>query len=92
MRLLFKKTCPCPIDQNDLPKPSLHVLEGFDTDDEEPSLKLTVDIICPKCETPWESFAGLLAEPKRPRLVVTPDEVDDSNVRMRDSIRRRTLP
>ena len=77
---------------SDLPKPSLKVLDGFDTDDESPEVKVVVELLCATCGEPWESFAGLMSAPKRPSpLIVSPDEVDDSNVRVRNDINRRTI-
>ena len=45
MRLLFKKTCACPINPQTLPKPSFKITSSFDTDDEEPSIHATVELV-----------------------------------------------
>jgi hypothetical protein len=71
VRLLFRPACSCKLSPQDLPRPSLRVLEGFDTDDESPQVKVSVDLLCPHCATPWESFAGLAYLPKKPS-VITP--------------------
>ena len=72
MRLLFRASCKCKLTSERLPKPSLKVTEGFDTDDPEPEVKLSVDILCPVCKTPWEGFAGLAFAPKSPRRIIAP--------------------
>ena len=70
VRLLFRKVCSCSLTATDLPSPSLKVTSGFDTDDETPEVKVTLELLCAKCHSPWESFAGLAYEPKRPKLII----------------------
>jgi hypothetical protein len=70
VRLLFKPSCACPLTTTSLPKPSLHVTKPFDTDKADEGLFFSVDMLCPTCGTPWESYAGINAPPKKPRLIV----------------------
>jgi len=67
MRLLFRQVCKCSLSVEDLPSPKLKVTSGFDTDDPTPEIHLSLDMICPKCSKPWESFAGLQYLPKKPK-------------------------
>jgi len=72
MKLLFRSSCKCPLTLQQLPTPRLKVTEGFDTDDSPAEVKLSVDLLCPTCGVPWEGFAGLKYEPKRPKLIIAP--------------------
>lgn len=68
MRLLFKPSCSCPLSPTTLPKPSFRITQDFDTDDAEPAIYASADLLCAACEKPWESFAGLAYLPKKPKL------------------------
>jgi hypothetical protein len=39
-------------------------------DDEAPEVKLTIELKCPECGTPWESFAAINAPLKKPKLLI----------------------
>lgn len=69
---MFRKPCQCPITASGLPQPVLKVLSGFDTDSPSPEIRIAVDMLCSTCGKPWESFAGLKYEPKKPKLIISP--------------------
>jgi len=69
MRLLFHPMCDCKGPQA-LPRPSFHITERPDMNADRPEVKLSVDLICPICDTPWESYAGLRAPLKKPKLIL----------------------
>ncbi len=69
MKLLFRKTCSCPITPDSLPKPSFTLTSDLDTDADPVEIFADVSFICPGCNTPYESFAGLLHAPKKPSII-----------------------
>ena len=71
MRLLFKQLCSCKGDTA-LPRPALKITDSVDMDDDaiEHSLHLSLDLICPLCSIPWESYAAINAPLKKPRLII----------------------
>ena len=69
MRLLFRQMCSCDGAIN-LPKPRFKIAKPPDMDAPNPELYISLDLLCPKCDTPWESYAGLKSPVKKPKLIL----------------------